>query len=81
MTLVDIKLRIQKILMESGIMVDSIEEDFDMRDVIQDSIQFISFIVNLEEDLEITVTDELLSYDAIASYDNFCKNIYDLCNE
>ena len=81
MTLNFVRLEVQRILTESGVMVDSIEEDFDMRDVIQDSIQFISFIVNLEEELKIVVTDELLSYDAIASYDNFCQNIYDLLNE
>ncbi len=81
MTLSEVKSAIYDVLLESGIMIDSIDEDFDLRDCIQDSIQFISFIVALEQKLEIEIHDELLQFDAIASFNNFSSNIYDILND
>lgn len=80
MTLSEVKLAIYDVLLESGIMIDSIGEDFDLRDSIQDSIQFISFIVALEQRLGIEIHDELLQFDAIASFNNFSNNIYEILN-
>lgn len=81
MTLSEVKSAIYDVLLELGIMIDSINEDFDLRDSIQDSIQFISFIVALEQKLEIEIHDELLQFDAIASFNNFSSNIYNILNE
>lgn len=80
MTLSEVKSTIESVLFDLGIMVDSIDEDFDLRDSIQDSIQFISFIVELEQKFEIEIHDELLQFDSIASFNNFSFNIYEMLN-
>lgn len=41
--------------------------DFDISDYIVDSIQFISFIVNIEEKLQINLPDDFLSFDVLKS--------------
>lgn len=78
MTLQEVKQTVYETLLEAGIMIDSIEEDFDLQDFIQDSIQFISFIVSLEEKLNIEIPDEMLTFDEVVSFNNFCQRIYDV---
>mgnify|MGYP000292149226 FL=1 len=78
MTLQEVKQTVYETLLEAGIMIDSIEEDFDLQDFIQDSIQFISFIVSLEEKFNIEIPDEMLTFDEVVSFNNFCQRIYDV---
>lgn len=78
MTLEEVRAAIYETLLESGIMIDSIEEDLDLRDFIQDSLQFISFAVNLEQKLNVELDDELLLFDSVASFNNYSQRIYDL---
>lgn len=78
MTLEELKAAIYETLLESGIMIDSIEEDLDLRDFIQDSLQFISFAVNLEQKLNVELDDELLLFNSVASFNNYSQRIYDL---
>lgn len=47
--------------------------DVDLRNVIIDSFQFISFIMDVEEQLNIEVPDELLVYDHLASLLGFAE--------
>mgnify|MGYP004570533093 CR=1 FL=1 len=54
---------------------ENIDNDINMQDYLRDSIQFISFVVLLEEKLGITIPDELLMYDSIASFSAFCLEL------
>lgn len=58
-----------EILKEIGITlyVEDFSQDFDLREYIVDSLQFVTFIVALEDRLNITVPDDLLIYDTISS--------------
>ena len=75
MTLSAVKSVIFDVLQEQGIMIDPTDEDFDLREFIQDSLQFITFIVALEQQMEIEI------YDAITSFNNFSSNIYEIIND
>ena len=61
------------ILSNIGILIDEQMETFDvdLTEYILDSIQFISFIVELERELNIEFPDELLLYDNIRSLNGF----------
>ncbi len=81
MTLDSVKSAVFHVLLETGVVVDWTGEDFDLREAIQSSIQFVSFIVNLEQALGIEIHDELLNLDQIASFNGFCNSIFQLVNE
>lgn len=66
---------ILEVLENMGIYIDQDEELIDLQAYIVDSIQFITFIVNLEEKLEFTFPDEYLLYESIASIDLLCEII------
>ncbi len=80
LNLEETKNKIYKILDDLGIIIEQKEEDFDLREYIQDSIQFISFIVNLEQELEIEIPDDMLLIESISSFNSFSNRIYDLLN-
>ena len=81
MTYQELYNKICEVLNESGIMIELGEDDYDLREYILDSLQFITFIVSLEQTLEIEIGDELLQYDEMASLNNFCYRIYETINE
>ena len=68
------------ILSNIGILIDEQMETFDVDliEYILDSIQFISFIVELERELNIEFPDELLLYDNIRSLNGFISLIENL---
>ncbi len=68
------------ILSNIGILIDEQMETFDvdLTEYILDSIQFISFIVELERELNIEFPDELLLYDNIRSLNGFISLIENL---
>lgn len=68
------------ILSNIGILIDEQMETFDvdLTEYILDSIQFISFIVELERELNIEFPDELLLYDNICSLNGFISLIENL---
>ena len=70
------------ILQEAGNVIDDIDlnEDVDLQVYLNDSIQFISFIISVEEKFDIEFPDEMLLIDNIKSLDNFA-GIIDLCIE
>ena len=75
---------IRKIILESleelGIYVDETEEDIDINEYGIDSFIYISFIVSLEEKMEISFPDELLLFDKFSSINGFAnivKGLYD----
>ena len=50
-----------------GFFVLDQEQDFDIRDYISDSIQFMDFIVRIEDKLQIELSDDFLDYDLLLS--------------
>lgn len=72
-----IRYKLLDILESNGIYVDrkKNENDIDLRDYITDSIQFISFIVEIEKELNMEFPDEFLLFDKIASLNGFSNII------
>ena len=71
----DIIKGIIEILYEEGLAIEYNDKDLDLRDYIADSIQFISFIVAVENKFNIEVPDECLKYDSISSVYSFAEMI------
>lgn len=63
-----------------GVLVDekALSNDIDLTEYISDSIQFISFIVELERYLQIELPDEFLLYENIRSLNGFMAIIEQL---
>lgn len=83
MKIEDVKKEIVEILDEFGIYISQreTEEDMDLRDYIVDSVQFIYFIVELEERLQICIPDEMLVFDNMSSLLGFSNMIAELSVE
>lgn len=64
-----------EILESMGIYVNQEEVSINLQEYIVDSIEFITFIVNLEEKLNFTFPDEYLIYESIATIDLLCEII------
>lgn len=76
------KEEIISILDNLGIYIDILnDEDIDLREYILDSIQFISFIVELEKKFCIFFPDEMLSVDVLSSLNSFSILVDTLISE
>lgn len=54
------------------------EEDFDIRDYIFDSINFVAFILELEEQIGFSLPDEMLNIDVLSSFNGFVEMIIEI---
>ena len=71
--------RIKEALKRAGVTeVDGLTGDTDLREWIVDSMMFISFIVELENEFSIQIPDNLLEYDTISSLDGLLNIIESL---
>lgn len=68
------------LLHEEGLEIEYSGDDLDLREHIADSIQFISFIVDVEKKFGIEIPSEYLLYDSISSLHSFV-NIIRICIE
>ena len=66
---------VRSVLKKNGILISDSPDDINLREQIQDSIQYISFIVTLEQELNIEIPDEMLSIEALDSFNGFCKRL------
>lgn len=75
----DLRSQLLDIFAQTGVIVDdsALDQDVDLRDYIEDSIQFISAVVEIENQLEIELPDELLAYDCLASFHAFSMSIWE----
>ena len=77
--------KIKDILIEEmenlGIIIGASAEDIDLLNKGIDSITFISFIVSIEERLNIEIPDEYLRIEALNSFNGFSHLVYSLVNE
>lgn len=69
--------RIIDLLCGEGIEIEYIGQDIDLREYIVDSIQFIGFIVDVEDTFGIEISDEYLQYDSIMSLHAFAQLVSD----
>lgn len=76
----EIKKLIYDILDENGIYIASeeIEKDIDLREYLVDSLQFIYFVIALEDKLGVQLPDEVLVYDHLSSINGFANMILDM---
>lgn len=83
MTSANIKNYIFDIFDKSGIYIDSseMEQDLDLREYLVDSIQYVYFIVELEERLGLELPDEVLIYDNLASINGFANMVLGFCEK
>ena len=63
-----------------GMNIDKLDEneDIDLREFIIDSTMFISFIMQLEIDLDIEIPDTLLQIEKFSSLNSFSKELEDI---
>ena len=65
---------------EIGIIIDNKQEDFDLQEYITDSVTFITFIVNIEKQLEIEIPDDLLLITKMRSFTAYCETMLSVVN-
>lgn len=75
MELVDIRKKIVESFQEVGIFIDYTEEDVDLRNYFEDSLQFISSIVELEKVFCIEVPESILNFENMDSLNKVCMII------
>ena len=69
-------------LEKNGIIVDFNEDkDLDLTSYDIDSVSFISFIVDLEADLNISVPDDFLNYNILQSFNGLVNMITQIVND
>jgi len=66
------------ILDEMGFVILDEEDDFDISDYIIDSIQFISFIVKIEEKLKVSLPDDFLTTEILKSSVGLANKLYEV---
>lgn len=67
--------RIIACLQRLGFIVDEREENFELQEYLEDSVSFISFIVELESEFDIEIPDEYLMPDSMKTYKDVCAAI------
>lgn len=76
----DIREKIGKILYNMGFSIDS-ENDVNLLEYGIDSLQFIEFVVSIEEEFDIVIPDEALLMDNISSLNGFITYIESIIKE
>ena len=66
------------LLRDEGIEIEYDGQDLDLREYIADSVQFITFIVDIESKFEIEIPDDYLLYDSISSLHSFAQIVRSL---
>ena len=75
----NIRKTLEKILESYGIYLKEGEDD--LTNYILDSLQFISFIVDIESTLNIDIPDYLLKYDTLKSFNQFVSRLEEIYEE
>jgi len=79
----EIKSDIIKVLYSNGVLVSDVDmvdyqTDIDLSEYIEDSIQFITVIIELEKEFVVEWPDNLLLIDKFSSLENLASVIYEL---
>ena len=71
-----------EILEEMGFIVfEKDDDDFDIGDYITDSIQFIQFIINIEQLIGTELPDDFLQFDVLASANGLANKLISFCDQ
>lgn len=82
MDIKSIQIQVDKCLENIGIQTDyDKSKEYYIEDAIEDSITFISFIVELEQAFDITIPDEYLSMDMLETYNDIIYMIQQIIKE
>jgi len=73
--------RIYQCLNNIGILIEDTSENIHLSDYVSDSLDFISFIVELEKMFEIEFSDEFMIAEDVLSMDTICRAIDDAIKE
>lgn len=76
----DIRKKIGKILYDMGFCIDS-ENDVNLLEYGMDSLQFIDFIISVEEEFGIIIPDEALLMENISSLNGFITYVESIIEE
>lgn len=60
--------------------MDADTDDIDLTEYIEDSVQFVQFIVALEDNLNIEIPDALLNFELLTSWNGFKSMLEDILN-
>ena len=75
----EIEKKVIAAIQTAGIEVeDTVSEDIDLTELIEDSFQFISMIVSLEEELQVEIPDDYLVMDKLQSLKGFIVMLEEL---
>lgn len=77
----DIKKEVIKCFEEVGIIINGDEKDIDINSYGIDSIMYISFVIELENKLGITIPDQYLQFDNFSSLNAFSNIVFELYRE
>lgn len=77
----EIKEQLIACLNNMGIEIDANEKDVDLRGYFEDSLMFISAIVEFENFLGIEIPDELLLYDKFSSLNSFSIELQEVIEQ
>lgn len=75
----EIKTGVMEALEKAFIFVEESESNsVDLSDYIEDSLQFMSFIVNLEDKFSLEIPAELMMFDNFKHIDDICEMLFEL---
>ena len=78
-----ISLAVEQSINDIGILfsfMDADTDDIDLTEYIEDSVQFVQFIVALEDNLNIEIPDALLNFELLTSWNGFKSMLEDILN-
>lgn len=79
MTIELVREKLQEALKNVGIELDYTEgQDLNLQDYIEDSLQYITAVVEIENALDIDLPDELLVFDSLVSFHSFSEAILEV---
>ena len=77
----EIKEKINKVLINFGIININNEPDICLLDYLYDSLQLMEFLCEIEEELGIELDDDIISYEIFYSLNGFCELLESMINK
>lgn len=77
----EIKCKIICLLENNGVLLELKDQDIDLREYAIDSIVFISFILDVENEFGIVIPDNFLTVEILKSLEGFINLVIELRNE
>ena len=90
MKLLEVQKKILQVLDNMGILIEDEDvynedgtetKDFDLTEYILDSLQFITFLIDLEQCFQLEMPEDMLLYDNLQSFGGFSRRLLTALNE